>query len=82
VSEYDDWHAAWGETIAKEPNRPCMCGGTISRHRFWCAGMPPHGYDENGEPYKESQLLKLSRDLGRKAAERVNEAAMRAITGC
>lgn len=79
VNEYNAWFAAWGDTIAADPSRACHCGGTFSRHRVTCPYAPPYGYDATGAPHTESQLKKVMYELGRKVAERRNEAFMKAL---
>jgi hypothetical protein len=78
-NEYDSWFVAWAQTIADEPNRPCHCGGTFSQHGITCPYAPPYGYDREGKPIKESQIPKVARELGRKAAERLNEEVFRQL---
>lgn len=81
MNEYDEWYAAWKDTIAADPARPCLCGGTFSSHRMTCPLSPPYGYDGNGLPITESQLPKVMQELGRKAAARVNALVMQELFG-
>lgn len=74
--EFIQWESAWSNTIASEPQRVCLCGGTFARHKLFCPYAPPHGYDNNGKPFRHSQIVSAFAELGKASFEQVCNAIL------